>query len=861
MAKKTRRSGPTSAPRRPSNSGADTFRLHVLDMGTVMYGDCLVVEAAGKRILIDGGHLGDDSPKDGHPSIPEQLAHVLGGEPPFIFDLVVVTHCHADHIGCLPKLIDRRVIDAEMALVADPDLGWGRTGQDAMPPALTPQQERILAAVREEDVQRMPAADRDAFLADAAKLQDAYREMLETLAERGAKVIRYTKPADAKPVERAFASIGLTCLGPTREHLELCAAAISRIGRDSLDALGKLADETPTADSVPRILDDVTLDRTGIGAALNDQSIVLSLGIGNRKILLLGDMQLAVPEVPGLDDEMESLSEALEKAGPFDVIKTPHHTSYNGITSAVLNRHPTTKIWIHSGGSKDGGHPDAAALRALKALGADGRSTAFPRTDRNGLITIDLTGERIAISPSRGRLDDYSRNRDDFTPAAGALGGAGATPGTVAGGSGSPLAVPAPGSPASVGPPAPVLQPQADRVKVVTFLPPGLRAVIDISVDGGSVAAHGGAATDRTFRLAPATRERHIAFVTDTARLRTLVGAFADDCLRAVRADGHVVVDLGGRTDPAACVALVRGEPLVGVSGVVLLGGPEVVPPVVVDCLPPSLRSSVAQTTDDPDAFYVWSDEPYADRDADLVAELPVSRVLDGGDAGLLRRQLTSTPAGFSPRRHGHRNVNRPFAEHMFAHAGAGPQTPMMTTLAATPDTIGAAAVSGDLVYIMLHGSDSDGSRFWGETDTGAGMLALRTENVGEVPGATVFTGCCWGALAWYPIARDAGDGRSVKSRKPDGSLAMRFLERGARAFIGCTGAHYSPDQPPYETAGGPMHRAFWQHTAAGKPPAQAIFDAKKDYAQWMGTQRQTAESRAVSYKILRQYTCLGLGW
>ena len=41
------------------------FRIHFLDMGDTKYGDCLVVEAGDKRILIDGGHSNDFVGQDG----------------------------------------------------------------------------------------------------------------------------------------------------------------------------------------------------------------------------------------------------------------------------------------------------------------------------------------------------------------------------------------------------------------------------------------------------------------------------------------------------------------------------------------------------------------------------------------------------------------------------------------------------------------------------------------------------------------------------------------------------------------------------------------------------------------------------
>jgi hypothetical protein len=209
-------------------------------------------------------------------------------------------------------------------------------------------------------------------------------------------------------------------------------------------------------------------------------------------------------------------------------------------------------------------------------------------------------------------------------------------------------------------------------------------------------------------------------------------------------------------------------------------------------------------------------------------------------------------------KRAGYRNINRPFADDIF-NALSGDSTIVLSETA-TPEFIGDAGILGELLYFMLHGSDSDGSRFWGETKDGRSLLALTVDNIGALNGALVFTGCCWGALAWAPMARRALDGAPIVPRNQRNSLAIRCLAQGAHAYVGCTGAHYSPQRPPYNSAGGPMHRAFWRH-AATKPPARALFDAKVDYAAWINETRMTPESLAVSHKILRQFMCLGLGW
>jgi hypothetical protein len=164
-------------------------------------------------------------------------------------------------------------------------------------------------------------------------------------------------------------------------------------------------------------------------------------------------------------------------------------------------------------------------------------------------------------------------------------------------------------------------------------------------------------------------------------------------------------------------------------------------------------------------------------------------------------------------------------------------------------------------VYIMLHGSDTNATRYWGEDGTGY-PVAMDIGNVPSRTGAVAFTGCCWGALIVLPKAADVGRNTPIVYRTPDSSIALQFLLKGGLAFVGCTGSHYSPTQAPYQYFGGPMHQFFWQDYDSGTPPAEALFHAKVKYQSGIPHQGAAGgEGEAIEFKILRQYTCLGLGW
>src|SRR5205823_3726989 len=115
------------------------------------------------------------------------------------------THCHSDHIGCLPTLVSQRIIEIETALVADESLGFGRT-QDFQPPrpdALT-LADKLSAALREEDYSDLPENELADVLEDIASLESRYREMLASLEQGGTKVVRYTGNGAHKKIETAF---------------------------------------------------------------------------------------------------------------------------------------------------------------------------------------------------------------------------------------------------------------------------------------------------------------------------------------------------------------------------------------------------------------------------------------------------------------------------------------------------------------------------------------------------------------------------------------------------------------------------------------------------------------------------------
>jgi beta-lactamase superfamily II metal-dependent hydrolase len=835
--------------RRKDNIGL--MRIAILDMGREIYGDCLYVDMKGFTVLIDGGHPGDYK---GGADIPLQLKK-LTNKSRHKFQLLVVTHSHNDHLGCLPELVADGIIAAEMALVSDPDNRYGPSSDhDALIDGLPPAGRAVLDLLGEE----LPDPT-DANFAEAldkiVPVEPRYRAMMKRLKADGTKVVRYmTDPL--KPITDFITPHGLTILGPTRAHIQLCAKRLQKeqdaAARRINDALAR--DATLSKADLFRIAyggnDADALDAsTKNKGAINNLSIVMVAEESGKKVLLPGDMQFADAEVDGLDGMMATLLKKVSQAGPYDAVKTSHHTSKNGWNEAMHRTLLKSPLLVHSGGTTDATHPEKGVLEMMERSKA---GHTFLRTDRNGLIDIRLRN---------GKLEPkYSGSPNDFTPNPGSdaqaeeltvenvpnTSGARVTTTTAKG---------------------------ADIVRVTAEIP-HTSTRVTITVD---IAPQGSSAQSRTTparifsapspgSTGPIDGLNGLLFLTAEDRLVGKIGEQAVETLKenASRQDAGWSGELPGHFSSNEVKRVLEAELRDGqYKGVVLLGDYDVVPPARFDCLPPEVRAAISPSTDDPDNFVVWSDSPYGDRDNDGIQEVPVSRVPDGSSAEFflrtLRRKSQPLASQFTLR-----NVNRPFADQVQAIMPGTSRGPLESRPARASD-VDPQLLRGAYLYFMLHGSDFDADRFWGEEEDSY----LEAVNVDRIPpdlnGAVVFAGCCWGALIGRePAYRVIGDeppaGRTVKH-----SMALACLERGASAFVGCTGAHYSPLEKPFGYYGQPMHTHFWAAIANGQPPARALFEARQQYLRNMPhptpNRRTSIDEVAIELKIYHQFTCLGLGW
>ena len=921
----------------PGDAGDEVVRVHLLDLGDEEYGDAVLCELGRVRIMIDGGHPSnaESDPNTGYRSIPEQLSELLGESPPHRIDLLVITHAHQDHIGCLPALVSGDVIRPRWTLAVDHRLGWGQpvAGGDAAPAAVDGSRaedaataalvRRHVAALREEPLDARASDGRiERFLDAADALEGQYGELLADLRGRGADkaaVVEYGRDA-LDPIERAFRRVKLRVLGPSEHQLLLAAEAIltgtqhvmdhvRRRLHDFVEAGGSGALDTatngpalyralraevledgarlawdltpsPEAEAANGDADAVLADAVKrAGSAINLQSIVLSLEYAGVRLLFGGDMELAHPAVKGIDDDVSDLRAAIREGAPYDFVKLLHHGSRTATDDEWLDRELTgTANYGICGGWASRKLPDNETLDRLKARR---RRITWARTDRNGRVTFTFGPEGPHVEKERGRLNDWHSNADapperpektasseastpiEPTPKERSVGeersgAAEACAGTVE------LIARVPH--------------EATRVTVTIDVAPAMRGGAGPTgarraVAGRSAELSGdgeGVRRLAALRLGGPDREvPRLLFVTSREALAGNIGALeCEYALRVIRAaDMHLLETL-----PAGMIEAPQAAPYVQdelrrlraggarIEGVVLLGGHDVVPAQRLDALPDRLRQ-VVQSDDDLDDFYVWSDDVYADLEGDDLPELPVSRIPDGKDALLVAAALGAAPPGQSPgaTRAGVHNAERPFARAVFEGIpGSGALLASQPTMAADmrPEQVAAARL-----YLMLHGSLTDATRFYGER---RGRM-LEAVNLASVPArfdGVVFSGCCWGALTVNRSARYAVPGQLPAPRNTRNSLALAFLAAGAQAFVGCTAVHYSPEDAAGDSFGGPMHKAFWARHGAGAPPAQALFEAKADYARFIARQgERNSVTQAIEFKLWRQYTCLGLGW
>ena len=832
---------------------SDRVRVSLLDVGAREYGDAVLLQFGDTSVMIDGAHVGDDKGDATHPGIPAQLGRLLDQPgPPYKVDLLIVSHTHQDHVGCLPDLVHKDLLRCRWALMSHPGAAFGRAvGEPSPIDAMDNDKVRAVLAGLREEAPHPATTDLELLeMLDAAKsLEERYIKMLSELEAAGSQVVVPANPTgtEVSALLTEFDHLGLSILGPTPALLAATAEGIRGAMDSMFDAVVDLVDvdaDASETDLFRRLLGP-TFDgldaRDRPGNLVNLQSYTTTFEFSGVKLLLAGDMQFSDPQSGNddIDDAVGELRAKVAANAPYSFVKLSHHGSGNGFDAQILEEMGTTKLYGISAGAHSSHHPDPEVLQLLES---HKRKLSWVRSDRNGLTTVTFNKGRSRIRTSQGKKNDPQPNEVD----------AGTTPEAS-----EVIAEPTVSQP---------LITAAGQVEVTTRIPNTPTTVrVTIEVDPEKVTARADPIRPLSsvgdFKLGSGRELPKLVFATNSEALAGNVGELeAAAAVEAIRSSGQTLVEMPPPNhDPTDALAAMRSalKDNPEATGVVLVGGYNVVPSTRMDCIPAEIRSKLG-VTGDPDDFIVWSDDAFGDADNDQFPELPVSRIPDGRDGGLLRTAISVTPSQPTRVRSGIRNVHRPFAGDIYSTLSGDRE--FLVSEPYVFEAGSSAGVDGGLVYFMLHGDWNDSSRFWGE-DTG-GVEAV---NVGNVPsdmgGATVFGGCCWGALTVDTPASKVVLGRPFGQKSPNASIALSVLRRGALAYVGCTGAHYSPVDAPYEYFGGPMHRSFWKGIGEGMGPAQALFDAKAEYAAKMPHGMNRPLEVAIEYKTLRQFSCLGLGW
>jgi competence protein ComEC len=124
---------------------------------------------------------------------------------------------------------------------------------------------------------------------------------------------------------------------------------------------------------------------------VNDGSVVLSVGLGARRILLGGDAERAAEA---------SLIESAGHRLRSDVLKLGHHGSATSSTEPFLEAVGAATAVITVGRGNVYGLPHREVLRRV-----EGRGMAVFRTDEDGAVTVRTDGEALSVTPFVVRAD------------------------------------------------------------------------------------------------------------------------------------------------------------------------------------------------------------------------------------------------------------------------------------------------------------------------------------------------------------------------------------------------------------------------------------------------------------------------
>jgi hypothetical protein len=383
-------------------------------------------------------------------------------------------------------------------------------------------------------------------------------------------------------------------------------------------------------------------------------------------------------------------------------------------------------------------------------------------------------------------------------------------------------------------------------------------------------------------KLAAGREIPKLLFVTNFEKLKQKIGGWCFQRIKTML--GNQLINLEIKTAKKHINWTDYRNTIIGskAQGIVILGGYSVMPAQKHDVLVNGQREAEFLDSSgktillgdmDTEEFFVWCDDCYGCLDDATFPfpDLPVSRIPDC-DSGefILTALCANSPK--NPLKSGIRNLDRNYAQIIFDQFQSNSYFGELIT---SPESqyncfdfnsqyaqlFVNNKLYADYLYLQLHGARCDGKQQWGEKN----IVAITNVNVpsySQQLGRIIFSGSCWASriIDEYPHKPI----QSLTSRTSQNLIALRFLEEGALAFIGCTGEHISPggDFNRSFGFGVPMHWYFWKYIQLGLQPAPALHAAKIRFAKLMSDHpQQFVSNAALEQKILWQYNCLGLGW
>lgn len=322
-------------------------------------GDCLFVEAAGFRLLIDGGRS-----QTALTVLPAFISSLVARPDKPTIDLMVLTHVDADHIAGLLTFLSA-LGDVTIGEVWFNGADHHKSATGAFIKPISPEEQ---AARRPAETGMLSVDQALQFDSLINRLGIPWNEKL-----KGAAVM--VEPEGKLPRISLTQGLDLVLLGPPKEKLADFYPEWDKCVR-TFDAAKVLSGEARTIPTVNNLkglaLELIRADTT----PPNGASIAFVLEAGNKRVLFTADAH------PG------DIASGLERyAGPgrvrFDAVKVAHHGSAKNNTAILIDR-LQSPYWLISTDGSGHGHPNVPAIARILLAPSEGKQLVFNyRSDVN----------------------------------------------------------------------------------------------------------------------------------------------------------------------------------------------------------------------------------------------------------------------------------------------------------------------------------------------------------------------------------------------------------------------------------------------------------------------------------------------